>query len=61
MVLKIQGSPGFSLLSLMFGRCMLLPWIGDGGGDGQVSKILTWASSSLSLDKTRVADDVVDG
>jgi len=46
MVLKIHGLPGFSLLSSMLGGCIALLWIGDGSGDGQASKILTWASSS---------------
>ena len=61
MVLKIQGLPGFSLLSLMLGGHMLLPWIGDGGGDGQASRTLTWASSPSSLESTRVVDNVVEG
>jgi len=61
MVLKIHGSPGFSLLSLTLGRHVILLWIGYGGGDGQASKILTWVSSSLSSDKMRVSDDGVGG
>jgi len=59
MVLKIHGLPGFSLLSLMLGGHIALPWIGDGGGEGQASKILTWVSSSSSSDETRVVDDGV--
>ena len=59
MVSKIHGSPGFSLLSSMLGGRIALPWIGDGGGEGQASKILTWASSSSSSDETRVVDDGV--
>jgi len=56
MVLKIQGSPGFSPLSSMLGGHMLLPWI---GGDGQASKTPICGSSSSSSDETRVVDDGV--
>jgi len=59
MVLKIHGLPGFSPLSSMLDGHIALPWIGDGGGDGQASKIPTWVSSSLSLDEMRVVDDGV--
>jgi len=59
MVLKIHGLLGFSLLSLTLGRHIVLLWIGDGGGDGQASKILTWASSFSSSDEMRVVDDRV--
>jgi len=57
MVLKIHGSPGFSPLSSILGGCMLLPWIGDGGGDGQASKTPICGSSSSSSDEMRVVDD----
>jgi len=59
MVLKIHGSPGFSLLSSMLGGHIALLWIGDRGGEGQASKIPTWATSSLSSDEMRVVDDGV--
>ena len=60
MVLKIQGSPGFSPLSSMLGGRILLPWIGDGGGDGQASRKPTWASSPSSSESTKVVEVVVD-
>ena len=40
---------------------MLLLWIGNGGGDGQVSRKPTWASSPSSSESTRVVEAVVDG
>jgi len=39
---------------------MPLPWIGDGGGDGQASKTPICGSSSSSSDETRVVDDGVE-
>ena len=47
-----------SLRSLPRGR-MPLPWIGDGGGDGQASRTPICGSSSSSSDETRVVDDGV--
>ena len=40
---------------------MLLPWMGNGGGDGQVSRKPTCVSSPSSSQSTRVVEAVVDG